>query len=900
MVDTIKTFVKSLGTFESVPATQVSRATYEDNGSQALNRLTIDFTQDIKSGTYNPFYNREFKYDVDGTEIFGGRVEKQMGNEGTEPIYTVDCWSYGGQFLTKLVNEIYENVSPEYVIEDLINRYTDLTYASSVVTGTTVERIVFRDRPLSEALQTIANQLGFFFTTDSDKKIYFEQWGSQSSGLVFDVTGGDVLYKPQWEYNTNEVITTVTVEGGIQQFNTSETFTATASQTDFVVLNQPVGSVKVTVNGVVKDPEVSDQTDGDYYVKIEDKTIVLKVGASAGQTVVITYSYNIKIKVKAVSEVFDDDGNQIVKEGKVTNKALKSTQEARSWAREYLAVNSTPQKSTVIPYKGFPVGAASGRRCIVIDSDEGINEEFIIESIVYTYETGISEITVGGVKANLFDWQAQVNEKLRTLSQDDTDEQKLQLYRNFETSAEITSNPGAVISITSPANSFVLGHATLGRLRSGKEIEADCSDNGNLGTWFGTDVSTGDQYEIPSDIINDILVEDSVSSSSTTKIARRADTTYFESTGTTYNDVAIFYYGTNDVWSFGTTGLWGYSSSPSNFLDVNPIILGGKYDASNDIFCTTAGVLKLFDRFNSPSTGPSYIVPSGFREAMDYDDITDTAVFVGAGDSNGTILVVESLSTTPVESYYSSTTISSPTGVCFDGDTSSIVLVDGTNKVFASFSTSTTPAEIPLQRLNCGVFDGTRYVLSNVNADDIITNINNCSICGFFEFNAVTGVTERIFTINNTNVSSLIYARVDASDPNKITFGYKDGAGYQKMTSPITAGTKYGFMITFDSGTVSLYIDDASPQTDTQTLTTLGAYPVKIGTTPNPGGELLNGKIDEFIIFDGVLTQADWDDIRNNNFYTNHSKYPTCKVWWSFDNPLLGNRRTLPVIVETI
>jgi hypothetical protein len=42
-------------------------------------------------------------------------------------------------------------------------------------------------------------------------------------------------------------------------------------------------------------------------------------------------------------------------------------------------------------------------------------------------------------------------------------------------------------------DSFILGHVTLGRLRTDLNFEADCSDNGNHGTWNGTGIS-GSQY----------------------------------------------------------------------------------------------------------------------------------------------------------------------------------------------------------------------------------------------------------------------------------------------------------------------------------------------------------------------------------------------------------------------
>jgi hypothetical protein len=58
--------------------------------------------------------------------------------------------------------------------------------------------------------------------------------------------------------------------------------------------------------------------------------------------------------------------------------------------------------------------------------------------------------------------------------------------------------------------------------------------------------------------------------------------------------------------------------------------------------------------------------------------------------------------------------------------------------------------------------------------------------------------------------------------------------------------------------------------------------------------------VDELLVFDTPLTTQDKTDIKSNVFYNNHSKWANCKLWWSFDNPLLGDRITDGVLQQSL
>ena len=64
------------------------------------------------------------------------------------------------------------------------------------------------------------------------------------------------------------------------------------------------------------------------------------------------------------------------------------------------------------------------------------------------------------------------------------------------------------------------------------------------------------------------------------------------------------------------------------------------------------------------------------------------------------------------------------------------------------------------------------------------------------------------------------------------------------------------------------------------------------------GSTYFDGKMDELTVFDTTLTTQDKEDIRNNFFYSNHSKYGNCVLWFAFDHNVLGDYKTDQVLIE--
>jgi hypothetical protein len=475
-------------TWSAVNTNRIFDIEYDDGGTKKLNSAVVIFDRAILGDALVPENGMEIKITVDGTDIFAGTISRPISDY---PLFKVECVSYGEVFLDKYVNEIFLNKSPEYIVQYIITNYTKLTYASTVTTGVTIARIVFRKKRIVEVLTKLANILDYIFYTDTTKHAYFEPRAAVSSGVTLEV-GNNVVNKPVWDYNPDSVVTKLSIEGDKQDFSNSETFSATAGQTVFTIVYEPAGNVNVTVAGTRKNPSVNGF--GDYVVDPSSKTITFAAGLTVGQSVVISYSYKIPVQVTVPSETYDNSGTLIEKELTLVIKSIKSFKEAREYANKYLLLHSQPSKSTELKIIGFNLNLKSGRTVLVIDADDSINEQLVILGVTYSYSDNMTSVRVGTVEQTFYDWHKEVIEKLQELSQEDTNTEKLQLYVPFKENVAISLGSTYVGSTRLMADTMTTdGHVTLSRLRASRDIEADCSGNTNIGTWSGAGIG-GSQY----------------------------------------------------------------------------------------------------------------------------------------------------------------------------------------------------------------------------------------------------------------------------------------------------------------------------------------------------------------------------------------------------------------------
>lgn len=455
-------FINS-GTFVDVTS-YVHSLIFKDNGQNALNKLTVNFKRNIITTDENPSDQVEVKLIVDDIAIFGGKVEKPVSDF---PLYSIIAYSYGSELLDKFENTVYENQPPEDIAKSIVETDTDLVYASTATSGITIEKIVFKDKKKSECLGILSSLLGWSFRTDINKKAYFEPPGTISSGLSL-VVGTNVFGKPVWDYNPDWVISKVIVEGGKQQFFKTETF---ATGTFVTLAYEPSGTVQVFSDGVELNPTVDGALDGDYTVDASNGKILFN---ATGTNPSVNYSYLVPIRIEQVSQV-----TTTKKELKIENKSIKSFTEARKIGRDLLASRQVPKKSTKLPVYGFNSNLIAGYLINVQDEQEtdtdgiGINENFVISQVDYKYPEETTIITVNTNDYLLYDMMRDIDEKLRQLSQDDTDTSIIQQYKIWFDNVNVSLDDRWDVYTRTVNDSWIWGDAIWGITKWGDRREGD-------------------------------------------------------------------------------------------------------------------------------------------------------------------------------------------------------------------------------------------------------------------------------------------------------------------------------------------------------------------------------------------------------------------------------------------
>ena len=423
-----------------------------------------------KEATVNVGSVIDFKK-ADGTTTFFSTkvVEKKQVN-----MWKLRCLTNGYELNNIPILKVYTDKSPEYIVEDIITNYTvNLTYSSTSSSGVTLDKFIARGY-LIDVVKYLMDMVEWQIRIDENDNFYFEPWGNVSNGYEFST--GSNFQVVEWVDDMTKFLNHVKIRGGFENFIKSETLSGT--NTTFSLAEKPVGDFQVT--------SVSPD---DYTVNAEDKEIVFDTSKTDP---VVTYTYNEPVVVDNQDDNSINDYYEVFEE--IEAPWLNTFSEARRYSQKLLDKFGVPLAKA----KGFGVGynfnVDVGETVTVVDNERGKTEEMIITKITYQAKKGLTEYEFGESDYVYDYWRRRVEDKIKELTQRITKEDKYVVARNIKHTLKITLAVSETWKENSPVDSFILGHETLGRLRSGFDFEADCSNNGHHGVWHGTDVSTGGQY----------------------------------------------------------------------------------------------------------------------------------------------------------------------------------------------------------------------------------------------------------------------------------------------------------------------------------------------------------------------------------------------------------------------
>jgi len=402
-------------------------------------------------------------YDKDNNFIFGGYV-KEINNEDLK-ILTV--YDYGAELIDTIINEVYYNLSPEAILEDIITNKTSLTFDSTINTGLTISKIVFRDEKAIDVVNKLTQLFDGVWNTDNNKVFLLRLKNEEASnnqlieGVDKNISG--------WTINTDKQATKVIVKGAKYVSRTIEELSGTG--TEFIVSRTP-RDVRVTVGGVELTQTVEGQIDGDYTVDANNKKIIFNTSQTDP---IIEYSYDSQIRVTAGS---GDIEKEIVK------PYIESMNEARILARKYLETYKDGILTATFRTNSIDLTGYEPNKKIYVKDEYRtpiIADYFTISKTVRKFP-GTVEVTIGEVEENIFDWQKETQERIKQLEGINQNNDFIQIYEwlkqglRIRLSASITRLQYRLAS----GNNFYLSHPERGLLNNTTYIVKTDSD---MGEW---------------------------------------------------------------------------------------------------------------------------------------------------------------------------------------------------------------------------------------------------------------------------------------------------------------------------------------------------------------------------------------------------------------------------------
>ena len=400
------------------------------------------------------------------TTFFAGYIsQRKLGTS-----LDLEVESYGGFCRRVLVKEVYENKTPEYIIENLITNYTNLTYSSSGSTGITLKRLIINNRYLSEVIANFCQSFGWQFRTDNDKNAYFEERGSASTSADDLVVGTNCNTMEKWKEDPKKIINHLVLKCGSQTFRKKQTFSGDGSTKEFTLTYKPSGNLKVLVDSAELEGQLEGDNGGDYEYDSENKKVTFVVAPSNNaDNTIIEYTYSLPIVITKPNTVSKNKHGLYAK--KIFAGWIERYEDARVLAGKILAQYDDPTKSNKLIIKGIQTSYKIGSTQKVTDSYNGIDEDMIIRKIEFKIPENLTILYVGTEIYNLFDWQKTATDRIKELIDMFSKESTIQEYVSIVCDMNVSMTAVVTVKTRTIGDSFILDHPDNSKLDSGYKLD---------------------------------------------------------------------------------------------------------------------------------------------------------------------------------------------------------------------------------------------------------------------------------------------------------------------------------------------------------------------------------------------------------------------------------------------
>ena len=310
------------------------------------------------------------------------------------------------------------------MVENLITNKTNLTYQTdSGASGITLKQYV-ADGKLIDILKDLASMTNRIFYTTGSKLLVFDDVNFNDLDLVLQ--HGKSVTISEDGFDDTEIVNDLTILGQNLQYTTKDTFSGNNNTTSFLLTNNPV-VVKVEVGGAEKTPEI------DYELDTMNRTVIFTTAPATGSNnISINYTYEKPLYIRGTKQ--DSIDTYGIHAKKLNLPWISTREDGVRFVQAYLnRYKDISQKVKVTSGKLFN-SLQENDIIHLTNTIKGIDGDFLIKSISWTYPKLETRIEVGEYYFDFFEYDKEIVAKIHDLESTVT---RVKDVREYESPEEV-------------------------------------------------------------------------------------------------------------------------------------------------------------------------------------------------------------------------------------------------------------------------------------------------------------------------------------------------------------------------------------------------------------------------------------------------------------------------------
>jgi len=329
---------------------------------------------------------------------------------------------------------VYDDKSPEYIVEDLITNNTSFTFTGAgVASGLTMTRYT-ADGKLIDILRDLATLVSHTFYTTGSEEFFFVPKSFIETELVF--THGSNVEVNSSGFDDSEIVNDLTVLGENKRYDTEQLFNGDGNEKEFV-LTFNATSVKVSIGGTEKEPEE------DYELDSLGRLITFTTApASGSNNIKVEYEYELPLYFRGTRQSSITEYGTHAK--RLNMPWINNRADGVRFIQSYLNRYKDVTEKIMVKFGYLFNGVEENDVVQVINSVKNISGDFMVKSITWKYPKMTTDIEVGEYYFGYFEADKQIVQKLHDLEGALTSGK---ILRDYESPEEVLTLNDIVVQI---------------------------------------------------------------------------------------------------------------------------------------------------------------------------------------------------------------------------------------------------------------------------------------------------------------------------------------------------------------------------------------------------------------------------------------------------------------------